>query len=109
MLKLGTGKHHGAFLDQIDKAKQIGCFGLTELGQATADTRQLHATAVASALTAPLCLLVSASFCPGYGNNAVEMVGARGTKRNGRDVAEPLDALLCDPIGQTPSFALRLL
>jgi len=32
VLKLGTGRHHGAFLDQIDRVEQIGCFGLTELG-----------------------------------------------------------------------------
>ncbi len=32
VLKLGTARHHGAFLDQIDRVDQIGCFGLTELG-----------------------------------------------------------------------------
>jgi len=32
VLKLGTDRHHGKFLDQIDTVNQIGCFGLTELG-----------------------------------------------------------------------------
>lgn len=32
VLKLGTERHHGKFLDQIDTSTQIGCFGLTELG-----------------------------------------------------------------------------
>jgi len=31
VLKLGTDRHHGKFLDQIDTVEQIGCFGLTEL------------------------------------------------------------------------------
>lgn len=29
---MGTERHHGRFLDQIDRVEQIGCFGLTELG-----------------------------------------------------------------------------
>jgi len=32
VLKLGTDRHHGSFLDAIDRVQQIGCFGLTELG-----------------------------------------------------------------------------
>jgi len=32
VLKLGTNKHHNQFLDRIDNVKDIGCFGLTELG-----------------------------------------------------------------------------
>lgn len=32
VLKLGTARHHGQFLDDIDTVKEIGCFGLTELG-----------------------------------------------------------------------------
>eukprot|EP01136_Pigoraptor_vietnamica_P012831 Opistho-1_new@53178 len=32
VLKLGTDRHHGTFLDGIDNLSQIGCFGLTELG-----------------------------------------------------------------------------
>jgi acyl-CoA oxidase len=32
VLKLGTSRHHGSFLDKIDTVDQIGCFGLTELG-----------------------------------------------------------------------------
>ena len=32
VLKLGTEKHHGEFLDKIDNLSNIGCFGLTELG-----------------------------------------------------------------------------
>jgi acyl-CoA oxidase len=32
VLKLGTEKHHAAFLDQIDSLEAVGCFGLTELG-----------------------------------------------------------------------------
>lgn len=32
VFKLGTEKHHGAFLDKIDNLDAIGCFGLTELG-----------------------------------------------------------------------------
>eukprot|EP00339_Tiarina_fusa_P024522 CAMPEP_0117066152 /NCGR_PEP_ID=MMETSP0472-20121206/46262_1 /TAXON_ID=693140 ORGANISM="Tiarina fusus, Strain LIS" /NCGR_SAMPLE_ID=MMETSP0472 /ASSEMBLY_ACC=CAM_ASM_000603 /LENGTH=154 /DNA_ID=CAMNT_0004787095 /DNA_START=278 /DNA_END=739 /DNA_ORIENTATION=- len=32
VLKLGTDKHHGAFLDQIDRLESVGCFALTELG-----------------------------------------------------------------------------
>eukprot|EP01135_Chromosphaera_perkinsii_P005449 Nk52_evm7s351 gene=Nk52_evmTU7s351 len=32
VLKLGTERHHGEFLEKIDRLKDIGCFGLTELG-----------------------------------------------------------------------------
>eukprot|EP01116_Phalansterium_solitarium_P001542 TRINITY_DN11350_c0_g1_i1.p1 TRINITY_DN11350_c0_g1~~TRINITY_DN11350_c0_g1_i1.p1 ORF type:complete len:643 (+),score=249.91 TRINITY_DN11350_c0_g1_i1:115-2043(+) len=32
VLKLGTAKHHGKFLDGIDSLDNIGCFALTELG-----------------------------------------------------------------------------
>eukprot|EP00005_Dracoamoeba_jomungandri_P005686 CAMPEP_0174251116 /NCGR_PEP_ID=MMETSP0439-20130205/1050_1 /TAXON_ID=0 /ORGANISM="Stereomyxa ramosa, Strain Chinc5" /LENGTH=604 /DNA_ID=CAMNT_0015331355 /DNA_START=154 /DNA_END=1964 /DNA_ORIENTATION=+ len=32
VLKLGTEKHHGKFLDSIDSLADIGCFALTELG-----------------------------------------------------------------------------
>ncbi|ETV98078.1 hypothetical protein H310_09362 [Aphanomyces invadans] len=32
VLKLGTDRHHGAFLDGIDRFENVGCFGLTELG-----------------------------------------------------------------------------
>ena len=32
VLKLGTDKHHGDFLGDIDSLKAVGCFGLTELG-----------------------------------------------------------------------------
>ena len=33
VLKLGTNRHHkDGFLDSIDDLKNIGCFGLTELG-----------------------------------------------------------------------------
>eukprot|EP00164_Ancoracysta_twista_P000973 GFYU01001273.1.p1 GENE.GFYU01001273.1~~GFYU01001273.1.p1 ORF type:complete len:652 (+),score=214.94 GFYU01001273.1:136-2091(+) len=32
VLKLGTAKHHGDFLDRIDNLDAMGCFGLTELG-----------------------------------------------------------------------------
>ena len=32
VLKLGTERHHGNFLDRIDDVSQIGCFALTELG-----------------------------------------------------------------------------
>lgn len=44
MLKLGTDRHHGKFLDDIDRAKEIGCFGLTELGfgQYSTLTRQFR-------------------------------------------------------------------
>ena len=31
-MKLGTDRHHGAFLDRIDSLKGVGCFALTELG-----------------------------------------------------------------------------
>ena len=33
VFKLGTEKHHGKFLDQIDNVNEIGCFGLTEVSQ----------------------------------------------------------------------------
>jgi len=32
VLKIGTERHHGAFLDKIDNLQAIGCFALTELG-----------------------------------------------------------------------------
>lgn len=32
VLKLGTDRHHEALLDGIDTLKDVGCFGLTELG-----------------------------------------------------------------------------
>ena len=32
VLRLGTERHHGAFLDAIDRLDAIGCFALTELG-----------------------------------------------------------------------------
>ena len=32
VLKLGTERHHNELLDGIDTLKDIGCFGLTELG-----------------------------------------------------------------------------
>lgn len=32
VLKLGTERHHGDFLRQIDDVSSIGCFALTELG-----------------------------------------------------------------------------
>lgn len=32
VLKLGTDRHHGDFLKQIDDVSSIGCFALTELG-----------------------------------------------------------------------------
>lgn len=32
VLKLGTDRHHGKFLDEIDSLESIGCFALTELG-----------------------------------------------------------------------------
>ncbi|CAG0889334.1 unnamed protein product [Cyprideis torosa] len=32
VLKLGTEKHHAQLLDGIDTLKDVGCFGLTELG-----------------------------------------------------------------------------
>ena len=32
VLRLGTGRHHGQFLDKIDALDAVGCFGLTELG-----------------------------------------------------------------------------
>ena len=32
VLKLGTDRHHGEFLEKIDRLKDIGCFALTELG-----------------------------------------------------------------------------
>jgi len=32
VMKLGTDRHHGAFLDRIDSLKGVGCFALTELG-----------------------------------------------------------------------------
>jgi acyl-CoA oxidase len=32
VLKLGSERHHGKFLDAIDRVNEIGCFGLTELG-----------------------------------------------------------------------------
>jgi len=32
VLKLGTEKHHGPFLNKIDKLESVGCFALTELG-----------------------------------------------------------------------------
>ena len=32
VLKLGTDRHHGSFLKCIDTLKDVGCFGLTELG-----------------------------------------------------------------------------
>jgi len=32
VLKLGSEKHHGAFLDEIDRMESVGCFALTELG-----------------------------------------------------------------------------
>ena len=32
VVKLGTERHHGAFLDRIDRFDQVGCFALTELG-----------------------------------------------------------------------------
>eukprot|EP01137_Pigoraptor_chileana_P037393 Opistho-2@34398 len=32
VLKLGSERHHGKFLDGIDNLSEIGCFGLTELG-----------------------------------------------------------------------------
>ena len=32
VLKLGTEKHHGKFLDEIDRFDSVGCFALTELG-----------------------------------------------------------------------------
>eukprot|EP01126_Amoeba_proteus_P024414 TRINITY_DN2460_c0_g1_i16.p1 TRINITY_DN2460_c0_g1~~TRINITY_DN2460_c0_g1_i16.p1 ORF type:complete len:610 (-),score=145.67 TRINITY_DN2460_c0_g1_i16:255-2084(-) len=32
VLKLGTERHHGDFLNQIDQCTAVGCFALTELG-----------------------------------------------------------------------------
>lgn len=32
VLKLGTERHHGTFLKNIDSLTDVGCFGLTELG-----------------------------------------------------------------------------
>jgi acyl-CoA oxidase len=32
VLKLGTERHHGAFLKNIDMIEDVGCFALTELG-----------------------------------------------------------------------------
>ena len=32
VLKLGTERHHGAFLKRMDNVDDIGCFALTELG-----------------------------------------------------------------------------
>eukprot|EP01127_Copromyxa_protea_P008791 TRINITY_DN2022_c0_g1_i1.p1 TRINITY_DN2022_c0_g1~~TRINITY_DN2022_c0_g1_i1.p1 ORF type:complete len:655 (-),score=138.33 TRINITY_DN2022_c0_g1_i1:23-1987(-) len=32
VLKLGTDRHHGDFLTQIDQCEAVGCFALTELG-----------------------------------------------------------------------------
>ena len=32
VLQIGTKKHHGELLDQIDNFKSIGCFALTERG-----------------------------------------------------------------------------
>jgi acyl-CoA oxidase len=32
VMKLGTDRHHGAFLDKIDSLANVGCFALTELG-----------------------------------------------------------------------------
>ena len=35
VLKLGTERHHGAFLQRMDMVEDVGCFALTELGCAT--------------------------------------------------------------------------
>jgi len=32
VLKFGTERHHGKFLDEIDQCTSVGCFALTELG-----------------------------------------------------------------------------
>ena len=38
VLKLGTERHHKVLLEGIDNLNDVGCFGLTELGYATATT-----------------------------------------------------------------------
>lgn len=50
VLKLGTDRHHGDFLKQIDDVSSIGCFALTELGCAPPLSRINPAVAIHAAI-----------------------------------------------------------
>ena len=59
VLKLGTARHHGKFLDAIDMLDDVGCFGLTELGCALLNAIDMLDDALS--LTRLICLMMSAA------------------------------------------------